>query len=77
MGRCYINRDFLKFAASLTECQSGSSYATLIIVVKAVNTALSKFRAVPDKKHAILQPFAQKMLNILIKYDDNLCNESA
>lgn len=77
MGRCYINCDFLEFAASLTQCQSGSSYATQIVVVKAVNMTLSKCLTVHDNNHAIPQPFSQKMLNVLIKYDDNLRNESA
>lgn len=75
--KCWTICDFLQSAASLTECQSGSPYATLGITVKAFKMLLSKCRTIVDKNNVILSPLAQKMINKLTKYDEVLCTETA
>lgn len=66
---------FLYISASLTECQSGSSYATLRITVKAFKALVQKFDMVVDAKDSTLEPFAQNMRTKLEKYDCVICGE--
>lgn len=69
--------NFLESAASLTECQSGSSYATLSMTVKAFKSLLSKCKTIVDGNDPILSPIAEKMADKLNKYDSVLCSELA
>lgn len=52
--------EFLGAAASLTECQSGSCYATLSITIKTFQALLSKYRIYIVSYDSIFTPLAQK-----------------
>lgn len=68
---------FLESAASLTECQSGSSYATLSVTEKAFRALLSKCNTIMDSNDPLLKKIAEKMANKLLKYESLLCNDMA
>lgn len=68
---------FLDSAVSITECQSGSSYATVSITTKALQSLLSKCRTFIESSHPLLEPIAKKMFDKMTKYEALLCSELA
>lgn len=50
---------FLEVAASLTENQSGSTYATLSVTIKAYKSFLTECIRVIDAKDIVLKPIAE------------------
>lgn len=68
---------FLESAASLTECQSGSTYATLSMTIKAYQLLLTKCNVLVDRNDELLAQVAKKMRDKLLKYNTDLCSELA
>lgn len=68
---------FLHTAASLTECQSGSHYATLSMNIKAFRALASKCHVAINAGDPVLKPIAEKMLSKIDKYDGVLSGELA
>lgn len=73
--KAFVISKFLESSVSLTECQSGYSYATLSATVKEFKSLLQKCDMFVDVNYSTLTQIAQKMRTKLEKYDYVLCEE--
>lgn len=69
--------NFLTFAASLTECQSGSKFATLSVTIKAYKILLAKCTLAIENNDTVMKPIAEAMYAKLKKYDSLICSDIA
>lgn len=70
--RALSNCIFLESAVSLKEFQSGSSYTSLSMNVKAFHSLLAKCKSVIDSNDPFISHIAQKLDDNLAKYDSAL-----
>lgn len=57
----------------LTECQSGSTFATLSVTIKSYKNFIAELSFVIDSSGTVLNPIAEAMYAKLKKYEALIC----
>lgn len=68
---------FVQNAASLTDCQSGSTYETLSMTIFAFRALATKSRTAMDAGDPVMKPNTEKLLSKVDKCDEVLSGETA